>query len=63
MVQHHQRQHKALPEHRHEVYQTACDAHPERWSGGIRNWGWIDQVQLNPDREMLMQIEEQRIAA
>lgn len=62
-AQRHHGQDKDLLERRHEIYQVARDAHPERWSGGTRNWRWIDQVQLNPDREILMQFEEERIAA
>ncbi len=61
-AQRHQGQDKGLLERRHGVYQAAREAHPERWSGDTRNWRWIDQVQLNPDREMLVQIEEERIA-
>jgi putative transposase len=62
-AQRHHGQDKVLLEHRHRVYQAAREAHPERWSGDTRNWRWIDQVQLNPDREMLKQIEEERSAA
>lgn len=62
-AQRHQGRDKGLLEHRHGVYQAAREAHPERWSGDTRNWRWIDQVQLNPDRKMPMQIEEKRIAA
>ena len=53
---------KDLLERRHKLYQAARDAQPERWSGNTRNWRWINQAQLNPDREMLMQIEGERIA-
>lgn len=49
--------------HRHAIYQSACDVHSERWRGATRNWRWIDQEQRNPDREMAMQIKEERIAA
>jgi putative transposase len=62
-AQRHQGQDKEVLLQRHTVYQTARNAHPERWSGHTRNWKWIDQVQLNPDREMLIQIDEERIAA
>lgn len=62
-AQRHQGKDKDLLVRRHALYQEARDAHPERWSGATRNWKWIDQVQLNPDREMLMQIEEERLAA
>jgi hypothetical protein len=62
-AQRHHGQDKDLLVRRHAVYQAARDAHPKRWSGDTRNWKWIDQVQLNPDREILIQIEEERIAA
>lgn len=52
-----------LLKRRHALYQVARSAHPERWSGATRNWNWIDTVQLNPDREIPIQIQEERIAA
>ena len=54
---------KDLLVRRRAVYQMARNAHPERWSGKTRNWKWIDQVHLNPDRDMLIQIDEERLAA
>jgi putative transposase len=36
--------------HRHELYQRARDANPERWSCGTRNWEPVGQVVLNPER-------------
>jgi putative transposase len=48
---------------RHAVYQAARDARPDRWSGKTRNWNWIDQVQLNPDRKMSPPIETEPVAA
>lgn len=36
---------------RHELYEKAKAAHPERWSGETRNWNFIETVWLNPDRE------------
>ena len=35
---------------RKEVYQGAKDAHPERWSGNIRNWDLPKEVYLNPEQ-------------
>jgi putative transposase len=52
-----------LLDRRHAVYQLARSERPERWSGETRNWQWIDQVQLNPDREMRIPMEEEQIAA
>ncbi len=38
--------------HRREVvYQEAQCKHPERWSKQSRNWDFIDEVKLNPDKE------------
>ena len=37
---------------RHEVYEVAKAAHPERWNGReTRNWSLPERVYLNPDRE------------
>jgi putative transposase len=35
---------------RKRVYQKAKIKHPERWSGDIRNWDYIDEVNLNPEK-------------
>lgn len=40
----------ALLAHRRIVYEVARAKHPERWSGAIRNWSWIAEVRLNPDK-------------
>ena len=37
-------------ERRHELYQRARGANPERWSGGTRNWAPVEMVVLNPER-------------
>ena len=37
---------------RHEVYEAAKAASPERWNGrATRDWSYIDIVELNPDRD------------
>ncbi len=62
----HQHQHSAIqfvtPNQRHlgldieilqrrkQVYEKARSAHPQRWSGAIRNWDYIDSVWLNPSK-------------
>ena len=38
---------KAILEKRKIVYQTAKNAHPERWSRDVRNWNRIERVRLN----------------
>ncbi|PKH04525.1 IS3 family transposase, partial [Psychromonas sp. MB-3u-54] len=35
---------------RKNVYQKAKSAHPERWSGKTRNWDYINEVNLNPEK-------------
>lgn len=36
---------------RHELYEKARQANPQRWSGRSRNWEPIGTVLLNPDRD------------
>ena len=36
---------------RDDVYRTARENKPERWTGNTRDWSWIDQVALNPTDE------------
>ncbi|MFT6390019.1 MAG: transposase InsO family protein [Cellvibrionaceae bacterium] len=36
-------------EYRKWVYLDAKNKHPERWSKGIRDWSFIDKVELNPE--------------
>jgi transposase InsO family protein len=40
----------AVLEQRKRVYEAARREHPERWSGGIRNWERPATVALNPDK-------------
>jgi transposase InsO family protein len=42
---------KQVLQRRTAVYCQAKTRHPERWSGGIRNWKYVDVVWLNPDAE------------
>jgi transposase InsO family protein len=42
----------ALLAARHQVYERARAAHPERWSGATRNWTPIDVVTLNPEHDV-----------
>ena len=38
-------------QNRHEVYEAAKQAHPERWNGrNTRDWSDIKEVWLNPDK-------------
>jgi putative transposase len=54
--QRHTGEDKAILENRKKVYQKAKDKHPERWSAEIRNWDYIDTVNLNPDNQMKIQV-------
>ncbi|MGQ7848791.1 hypothetical protein ACUNV4_30135, partial [Granulosicoccus sp. 3-233] len=40
----------AVNGYRHEVYQQAKAANPERWSGDTRNWVRQPVITLNPDK-------------
>ena len=48
--QRHRGEDRALLAERDRVYQLACAAHPEYWSGKTRNWQPIGSVWLNPQR-------------
>jgi putative transposase len=48
---------------RHQVYQAARAARPERWRGETRNWDWNDAVQLNPDRPITQEKTVNLLAA
>ena len=48
--QHHNGREGAVLASRHELYQRARRASPERWSGSTRNWLPVGLVVLNPER-------------
>ena len=54
---------KILRAKRHQVYQNVKQKHPERRSGKTRNWDWLAQVHLNPDRQFESGECENRMAA
>lgn len=60
--QRHRGQDQEILKQRRAVYQRAKEAHPERWSGKTRDWSWIDEVQLNPDRKTI-NIEDAELMA
>jgi putative transposase len=44
---------KSILASRHEVYESAKNAHPERWNNrATRNWTLPDEVFLNPDKKV-----------
>lgn len=38
---------------RTEVYEQAKQRNPKRWSRNVRNWEYIDEVTLNPDKKVV----------
>jgi transposase InsO family protein len=42
---------KQILANRHQVYENARRRHPNRWSGGTRNWNPVPQVWLNPEKK------------
>ena len=54
---------KALLAKRHQVYLVARAAHPEWWRSDTRSWGWIGEVQLNPERLITRESDENLLAA
>jgi len=49
----------ALLQKRINVYEAAKQAHPERWSGDMRNWQHVGVVHLNPDQKIIKATEQQ----
>ena len=41
---------QALLRARSEVYERARRANPQRWSGQVRHWQYVEAVHLNPDK-------------
>ena len=50
-VQRHTGEDREILENRSKVYLEAQKHRSERWSGGIRNWDYIDHVWLNPEKD------------
>lgn len=47
-----------IMEKRKQVYNAAREAHPERWAQNIRNWDLVEQVALNPTKEIKVKAEK-----
>lgn len=58
--QRHSGQDQLILDNRRKLYEAAKLAHPERWSGEIRNWSLHDEVWLNPERRHLGSNEEKQ---
>lgn len=50
-TQRHGGQDRAILEARHELYLSARERNPRRWSGRTRDWSPVTAVTLNPERE------------
>ncbi len=48
--QRHRQEDIAILQQREQVYRTAKQKHPERWSGATRNWKPVQEVFLNPNK-------------
>lgn len=57
----HAGQDTALLAKRVEVYETAKARNPQRWSGPTRNWQPVRVVLLNPDQQVNMETQENKI--
>ncbi|WP_419606296.1 hypothetical protein [Thiolapillus sp.] len=57
--QRHEGKDHAILEQRKKVYAAVRARHPARWSGAIRNWNRIDNVWVNPPKEIRAE-EQQR---
>jgi len=47
-------------EKRQNLYEAAKAAHPERWSGQVRDWTLDDEVWLNPERVETTKIQKKQ---
>ena len=62
-TQRHAQTDEAMLQARDAVYEKARQKHPMRWSGSTRDWTFIDEVHLNPDRPQIKESEADRKAA
>ena len=62
-AQRHAKTDEALLRAREAVYEKAKQQHPTRWSGNTRDWTFIDQVHLNPDRPQNKESEAHKAVA
>ena len=52
-AQRHRGEDAAILANRHEVYQQARAANPQRWSGETRNWKRESTMALNPEKKVV----------
>lgn len=60
--QRHEGREDAIFARRRQVYATARQAHPERWSGSTRKWESVKEVRLNPEKCHANNAEKQAVA-
>jgi len=61
--QRHSGEEHAILEQRKSVYDAAKQRNPARWSGAIRNWDRIEEVWLNPPKEVRAEEQKPAMAA
>lgn len=62
-AQRHAQTDAAMLNARAAVYEKARQKHPTRWSGNTRDWAFINEVHLNPDRPQTKESEADQNAA
>jgi putative transposase len=62
-AQRHAGEDHAILEARHQVYEQARARNPRRWARGTRNWKPITVVTLNPERDAVVRMATENIAA
>jgi putative transposase len=62
-AQRHAGRDRAILEARHQVYTSARERNPRRWSRHTRNWQPIVVVTLNPERDAIIRAATENIAA
>jgi hypothetical protein len=48
----------AISLNRKRVYAAARAHSPIRWSGDVKNWDYIEEVHLSPEKEKIKDIKE-----
>jgi len=60
-IQRHTDQDKGVLINRKAVFSKVKKEKPERWSGNIRNWDYVEEVYLNPEKVVIKK-EEIKVA-
>jgi putative transposase len=59
--QRHQGRSEEICEKRKQIYEAAKAKHPSRWSRQIRNWDLDKKVWLNPEKDGVIDADEEQI--